>query len=115
MSLEFAEKRKEGEIKGGFAEGKADELRKKLEKYKKTGIGYPFDFHVVETLHEYQHEPAIENLIREKQNALKIIFEGMEQERERQEEMKEIYRPWGKSEQDVYNMLKELTGDNKKP
>lgn len=109
MNMELAENIEAEETEEELMEKEAEELRKKLEAHEQTGIGYPFDFAAVETLHGLQHQPAIEKLIVEKQNALKIILGGMEEEIERQKDMKEIYRPWGKREQNVYNMLKDLT------
>jgi hypothetical protein len=105
MSLELAEKIEMSEDKS-FEQSKIDELRHALERQDESGIGFPFDFNVVEALHAFQNEPAIEALIRDKQAVLKRMLDGMENEIELG------YSKKGGREQEVYNLLKELTRDN---
>ena len=102
MTLEWAKKRKESEIQESFAKGKAAELRKELVDLEESGIGFPFGFAVVETLHEFQHDPMIAALIEEKQGALKMMLEGIEREIELG------YFKNDEREQKVYSMLKKL-------
>ena len=97
MAMELAEKT-EG-VKAGknfetFNKSTLHKLKTELERIEGMGVFWPFEFEIIETLDSMRDEPAAQELIEEKMDVLKNILEGMDQERERQEEMKEIYRLW---------------------
>lgn len=108
MNSEDTPKKDELEKQESSGEGKADDLRKQLIHFEKTGIGFPFDFSVVENLYELRNEPIFGKLIEEKQSALEMMIRGIEKEIELG------YFKNDEREQNVYRMLKELTGEDKK-
>jgi hypothetical protein len=117
MGLELAEKAEDGEAEKDFEnsnESASQSLKMKLKRVEDMNIFWPFEFKMIEDLDSMKDEPAFQKLIQEKMDVLKNILGGMDQERKRQEDMKEIYRPWGKKEQNVYDILKGLTGDSKR-